>query len=124
MTNELYNLIYDEIIKSYSNVYRTRAISNAPFPYIVIKNVTLVDTYPTHDYSITIVAYDDANKAVSNLENIADTLQNLFNNNTYESENQNYHFTLSMRQNIDSEYLVATNAIELQMLVRVYRKGE
>lgn len=123
MTNELYDVLYDTISPIVPNLYRNKAQTSV-FPYATIKIDTLIDTYPTHDYSVIVALYDKDGISIKPLENKADGVIELLNNQILESNGTYYHFTLSLRQFINSEYLVGTQAIELQLLARTYSKGE
>ena len=123
MTNELYDVLYDAISAIVPNLYRNKAQTGV-FPYATIKIDTLIDTYPTHDYTVVIALYDKDGVSIKPLENKADSVIQLLNNQVLESNGTYYHFTLSLRQFINSEYLVGTQEIELQLLARTYSKGE
>lgn len=122
MTNELYGKLYDLLVTLTPNVYRNKAISGV-FPYCVIKIDTMIDTYPTHDYSVVLAFYDKDVQSIQPLETLADNTVKMLNNQVLSSTNQTYHFKLSLRQFINSENLVGTQAIELQFLTRTYLKG-
>lgn len=121
MTNELYDVLYNNIKTITPNVFRNKAKAGV-YPYCVIRIDTMVDTYPTLDYSAIITFFDKDGKSIKPLEIMADETVDLLNNKVLSSENQYYHSTLSLRQFINSEYLVGTQAIELQFLIKIYRK--
>lgn len=123
MTNELYGKLYDLLVTLTPNVFRNKAIASI-FPYCTIKIDTMIDTYPTNDYSVVIAFFNKDGESIKPLETLADETVELLNNNVFESTTQQYHFKLSLRQFINAENLVGTQAIELQFLTRVYVKGE
>ena len=123
MTNELYDVLYDTISPVVPNLYRNKAQTGI-FPYATIKIDTMTDSYPTHDYSLVIAFYNKDSESIKPLETQADNVIALLNNKVIESNGTYYHFTLSLRQFINSEYLVGTQAIEIQLLARTYSKGE
>lgn len=123
MTNDLYNVLYDNISPIVPNLFRNKAQTGV-FPYATIKIDTMTDSYPTHDYSVVVAFYNKDSESIKPLETQADNVVALLNNKVIESNGIYYHFTLSLRQFINAEYLVGTQAIELQLLARIYSKGE
>ena len=122
MTNELFDFLNVQIKTILPNFYRNRALTTAPFPYGVCKFDVLSDTYPTYDYSVVMALYEKVGVSIRELENKADSIIKLLNNNVFESDGYRYHFTLSMRQMIDEQHLEGSQVIELQFLVRMYGK--
>lgn len=124
-SNEVYDFISDLIQNDKYSVYRNRAATKATAPYITIKLDTKIDTSPSFDQMIIFAIYEDENKSIRNIEEIADAIEYILNKNTFESDTQRYHFMLSLRQNIPNEMLISKQAIELQFMGRIYpKKGE
>lgn len=120
-SNEFFDFMV-ELFKNY-DLYRNKAPQNAKTPYVVAKFESTIDTYPTLDQPITVTVYEKEGKSIRNISNISDNILSTLNHQKYESDNQRYHFLLSLRQTIPTDMLISKQAIETQFNVRVYMKG-
>ncbi|MBS4538216.1 hypothetical protein GOQ27_07060 [Clostridium sp. D2Q-11] len=119
-TNLLSDTVLEELKKYHPRVYRNRAPQNPIFPYIIYVLDNLVDSFPSEDYYIHIDVYDDGNKSVRAMENLADIIDNNINNKVLNIPGLNIHFKREGRQFVGSEDLGGKNLINLRYNTRVY----
>lgn len=73
-TNDLAKCIRGTLLEYCDNVYRNRAIKNAPYPHIVFMLHDTID-FPTCDYTCEI---DVFSKSADGIEDIADAIEQYF----------------------------------------------
>ncbi len=120
------NGVADEILKfldtKHTRVYRNKAPQSPMFPYIVYKVESVVNSYPSEDLYINIDVYEDVNKSVRNMEDLADLIDDGLNNKVINTEILNLHFEREQRQYVNPEELVSAHLINLRYVVRAYFK--
>lgn len=118
------NAVADEVLEyletKHSRVYRNKApkeiIVNGvkiptPFPYVIYKVESVVNTKPSEDLYINIDIYEDVNKSVRGMENLSDLIDNDLNHTVINTDKLNLHFEREQRQYVTPEDLVSTHLI-------------
>lgn len=121
------NAVYDEIEKylltKHPRVYRNNKTPQSPiFPYISCRVESVTNTVPSEDFYINIDIYEDVNKSVREMEDLADTVDKGLNLTVINTEKLNMHFDREQRQYVPGEELVSTHLVNLRYTVRVYFK--
>ena len=81
-----------------------------------------MNTYPSEDLYVNIDVYDDSNKSVRTMEDLADTIDNGLNMKVFNTNDLNLHFVREQRQYVPAEELVSAHLINLRYVVRAYFK--
>lgn len=120
------NAVADEVLTyletKHQRVYRNKAIQSPVFPYVVFRIDSATNTVPSEDYYLNIDIYEDTNKSVRVMENLADLINNGLNHTVINTEIVNLHFEREQRQYVPAEELVSTHLINLRYVVRAYFK--
>jgi len=128
------NLVADEVLAylatKHTRVYRNKAPKSPVFPYIIYKVESVVNTMPSEDLYVNIDIYEDVNKAVRGMEDLADLIDGNGNQAQPSGLNQriintdklNLYFDREQRQYITPDELVTTHLINLRYVVRAYFK--
>lgn len=129
------NTVADEILayletkhsRSYRNKAPTAITVNdvkvpTPFPYVVFRIDSITDTYPSNDLYLNIDIYEDTNKSVMVMEDLADLIDNGLNHTIINTSVTSLQFEREQRQYVPSEELVSTHLINLRYVVRAYFK--
>lgn len=120
------NAVADEILTyletKHQRVYRNKAIQSPTFPYLVYRIDSTTDSYPSEDLYLNIDIYEDVNKSVRVMEDLADAIDNGLNHTLINTEVLNLHFEREQRQYVPAEELVSTHLINLRYVVRAYFK--
>lgn len=122
------NAVADEInaylITKHERVYRNKSPQTPIFPYVVYRVESVVNSYPSEDLYLNIDVYEDVNKSVRTMEDLADKIDNGLNHKVINDSTLNLHFEREQRQYVPSQELVSTHLINLRYVVRVYFKIE
>jgi hypothetical protein len=120
------NATADEILKYLSTkhirVYRNKAPQCPIFPYVIFKVESATNTTPSEDLYLNIDIYEDINKSVRAMEDLADLIDNGLNQKVINTEVLNLYFDRETRQYVTPEELVSTHLINLRYVVRAYFK--
>lgn len=120
------NGVADEVLKyletKHTRVYRNKAPQSPIFPYVVYKVESVVNTMPSEDLYLNIDVYEDVNKSVRVMEDLADLIDNDLNHKVINTDILNLHFEREQRQYINPEELVSAHLINLRYVVRAYFK--
>lgn len=120
------NGVADEVLKyleiKHTRVYRNKAPQSPIFPYVVYKVESVINSYPSEDLYINIDVYEDVNKSVRNMEELADLIDDGLNHTVINTKILNLHFEREQRQYVNPEELVSVHLINLRYVVRVYFK--
>lgn len=120
------NLIADQILNyletKHSRVYRNKAPKEVNFPYVVFKIESVMNTMPSEDLYLNVDIYEDINKSVRDIEDLADSIDNGLNLNVINSNELNMHFIREARQYVNDEELIGTHLINMRYVIRAYFK--
>lgn len=120
------NGVADEVLKyletKHTRVYRNKAPQSPIFPYVVYKVESVVNTMPSEDLYLNIDVYEDVNKSVRVMEDLADLIDNELNQKVINTSKLNLYFDREQRQYINPEELVSAHLINLRYVVRAYFK--
>jgi len=120
------NAIADETLlylsTKHSRVYRNKPIQSPVFPYVVYRIDGTVNSYPSEDLYLNIDIYEDVNKSVRVIEDLADTIDNGLNLTVINTTKLNLQFDREQRQYVTGEELVSTQIINLRYNIRAYFK--
>jgi hypothetical protein len=134
------NSVADEILAylntKHNRVYRNKAPQTSAFPYIVFKIESALNTMPSEDLYLNIDIYEDANKGVRDMEDMADLIDgdgksidstgikepSGLNQKVINTSKLNLYFDREARQYVSPEELVSTHLINLRYIVRAYFK--
>lgn len=120
--NEVADELLIYLITMHSRVYRNKAPQSPVFPYVVYRIDSGVDSYPSEDIYINIDIYEDVNKSVRVIEDLADLIDNSLNHSIIDNQSLNLHFEREQRQYVTPEELVSTHVINLRYVARAYFK--
>lgn len=120
------NAVADEVLTyletKHPRVYRNKAPQTPIFPYIVYKVESVVNTMPSEDLYINVDIYEDVNKSVRAMEDLADLIDNGLNQKIINTDILNLYFDREQRQYVPAEELVSTHLVNLRYVVRAYFK--
>ncbi len=120
------NSVADEILNNLSplheRVYRNKAPNSAVFPYIVFRIESVINTMPSEDIYLYVDVYEKNDASIRNIENLADTVDNYFNQKVINTSTLNLYFDREQRQFVSSEDLIKSQMINLRYVVRTYFK--
>ncbi|MDD3173358.1 MAG: hypothetical protein PHF63_06830 [Herbinix sp.] len=120
------NAVADQILEflntKHLRVYRNKAPKEVDFPYMVYKVESVMNTMPSEDLYLYIDIYEDINKSVRVMEDLADSIDNELNQKIINTDTLNLYFDREARQYINSEELVGTHLINLRYVIRAYFK--
>ena len=120
------NAVADEVLTyletKHARVYRNKAIQNPIFPYVVFRIDSVTDSYPSEDLYANIDIYEDVNKSVRAMEDLADLIDNGINHTVINIDTLNLQFDREQRQYVPAEELVSTHLVNLRYVVRAYFK--
>ncbi len=120
------NAVADEV-KGYldtkhTRVYRNRSPQNSTFPYIVYRVEGILNSYPSEDLYVNIDVYEDTNKSVRDIEDLADSIDKGLNITVINTADLNLQFNREQRQYVSATELVSSHMINLRYTVRAYFK--
>lgn len=121
-TNLLADTMLIELSKHHSRVYRNGPPQKPVPPYVVFVLDNNLDTDPSEDYYIHVDIFDEENKSVRAMEDLADTIDNDINDKVINLDNINLHFKRENRQFIDNKELGGKKLITIRYNTRVYFK--
>jgi hypothetical protein len=117
------NLLADKVLAflktKHSRVYRNKPPKAPTFPYIVFHLSSVMDSYPSNDYSVRVDIFESPDKAIRDIETLADNIDTL-NDSVIKDTGINAHFTRQNRQFVSSTDLIEAQMISLDFLARVY----
>lgn len=120
------NLVADEIddylITKHDRVYRNKSPQNPVFPYVVYRIESVINTHPSEDLYVNIDVYEEGNKSVRAMEDLADAIDKDLNMSIFNTDTLNLHFVREQRQYVPAEELVSSHMINLRYAVRAYFK--
>lgn len=127
-TNAVADAVNDYLLTKHARVYRNRAPRSPKLPYIIYRVDSVINTMPSEDYYINVDVYDDVNKSVRAIEDIADSIDGNGNGLEPTGLNQrviitdkvNMTFDRETRQYSNDEELVGTQLINLRYATRIY----
>lgn len=114
--------IYDYLITKHERVYRNKSPQSPAFPYVVYRIESAMNTYPSEDLYVNVDVYEDSNKSVRGIEDLADTIDKDLNMKVFNTEELNLHFVRDGRNYVPTEELVSAHMINLRYAVRAYFK--
>lgn len=114
--------IYDYLITKHERVYRNKSPQSPVFPYVVYRIESVINTYPSEDLYVNVDVYEDSNKSVRGIEDLADTIDKDLNMKVFNTEELNLHFVREQRQYVPAEELVSAHVINIRYAVRAYFK--
>lgn len=114
--------IYDYLITKHERVYRNKSPQSPLFPYVVYRVESVINTYPSEDLYVQIDIYEDSNKSVRGIEDLADTIDKDLNMKVFNTSELNLHFVRDGRNYVPAEELVSSHMINLRYAVRAYFK--
>jgi hypothetical protein len=120
--NAVADEVYNYLITKHDRVYRNKSPQLSTFPYVIYRVESVINSYPSEDLYVNIDVYEDANKSVRNMENLADLIDNSLNHKIINTEILNLHFEREQRQYVTPEELVSAHLINLRYVVRAYFK--
>lgn len=121
-TNMIADAIYMELSDLHERVYRNSSPQSPQFPYVVYRIESVVDSIPSEDFYIYVDVYDDTNKSVREIEDIADTIDNFLNDAVLNADGFNAHFMRESRQFVDGNELISEQGVFLRYNTRIYFK--
>lgn len=120
------NAVADEVLAfletKHKRIYRNKSIKSPVFPYVVYRVESVINSYPSEDLYIYIDIYDDVNKSVRGMENLADLIDNDLNRKIINTDILNLNFEREQRQYVPPEEIVTAHLINLRYVVRAYFK--
>lgn len=120
------NAVADEVLEyletKHNRVYRNKAKKNPIFPYVIYRVESVVNSIPSEDLYLNVDVYDDVNKSVRAMEDLADMIDNDLNHQVINTDKLNLHFEREQRQYVTPEDLVSAHLINLRYVVRAYFK--
>ena len=114
--------IYDYLITKHDRVYRNKSPQSPVFPYVVYRVESVINSYPSEDLYVNVDVYEDSNKSVRGIEDLADTIDKDLNMKVFNTEELNLHFVREQRHYVPTEELVSAHMINLRYAVRAYFK--
>ncbi len=114
--------IYNYLITKHERVYRNKSPQTPLFPYVVYRIESVINSYPSEDLYINIDIYEDGNKSVRIIEDLADTIDKGLNMTVLNTDELNLHFVRDGRNYVPAEELVSAHMINLRYAVRAYFK--
>lgn len=114
--------IYDYLITKHERVYRNKSPQSPVFPYVVYRVESVINTYPSEDLYVQIDIYEDSNKSVRGIEDLADTIDKDLNMKVFNTSELNLHFVRDGRNYVPTEELVSAHMINIRYAVRAYFK--
>jgi hypothetical protein len=121
-TNMIADAIYDFLITKHERVYRNSSPSSPTFPYVVYRIESVTDSAPSEDFYIYVDIYEDTNKSVRAMEDLADSIDNELNDLVMNTDGFNAHFMREGRQFVDGTELISEQVIFLRYNTRIYFK--
>lgn len=121
-TNEVADTIYNYLIEKHDRVYRNKSPQSPVFPYVVYRIESVMNTYPSEDLYVNIDVYEESNKSVRVMEDLADTIDKDLNMKVFNTSELNLHFVRDGRNYVPTEELVSAHMINLRYAVRAYFK--
>ena len=121
-TNMIADAIYDFLITKHERVYRNSSPSSPTFPYVVYRIESVTDSTPSEDFYIYVDIYEDTNKSVRVMEDLADNIDNELNDLVMNTDGFNAHFMREGRQFVDGTELISEQVIFLRYNTRIYFK--
>src|SRR5690554_1902643 len=91
-TNMIADAIYDFLITKHERVYRNSSPSSPTFPYVVYRIESVTDSTPSEDFYIYVDIYEDTNKSVRAMEDLADSIDNELNDLVMNTDGFNVYF--------------------------------
>jgi hypothetical protein len=119
-TNAIADIVGDYLETKHSRVYRAKAPSQKAFPYVVYRVESVMDTYPSHDFYLNVDIYEDPNKSVRAVEDLADAIETGINHKVIIENGVNLQFEKEQRQSIDAQDLLGTYLVNIRFVVRGY----
>jgi hypothetical protein len=135
------NMVADTVLEylntKHSRCYRNKSPQSPVFPYVVFRIDSGINTHPSEDLYLNIDIYEDQNKSVRELEDLADLIDGDgriidSNGNIIEPSGLNHkvintslinlQFEREQRQYVSPEELVSTHLVNLRYVVRTYFK--
>ena len=114
--------IYNYLITKHDRVYRNKSPQSPVFPYVVYRIESVMNTHPSEDLYVNVDVYEDSNKSVRGIEDLADTIDKDLNMKVFNTEELNLHFVREQRQYVPAEELVSAHMINIRYAVRAYFK--
>lgn len=121
-TNEVADTIYNYLTEKHNRVYRNKSPQSPVFPYVVYRIESVMNTYPSEDLYVNIDVYEESNKSVRVMEDLADTIDKDLNMKVFNTSELNLHFVRDGRNYVPTEELVSAHMINLRYAVRAYFK--
>ena len=119
-SNKLANVIGTFLTEYHPRIYRQKAPTVKDFPYIVYRLESVVNSYPSEDLYLNVDIYEDPNKSVKAVEQLADDIDKELNHSVIIENGMNLHFEREARQSIDSTELLGAYLVNLRYVVRAY----
>ena len=120
--NAVADRILEHLETKHPRAYRNKAPKKVDFPYVVFKVENVMNTMPSEDLYLNVDIYEDINKSVRDIEDLADSIDNDLNQKVINTDTLNLYFDREARQYIEAEELIDTHLINLRYAIRAYFK--
>ncbi|GEM02498.1 hypothetical protein SAMN05421839_1067 [Halolactibacillus halophilus] len=121
-TNMIADAIYGFLKTKHERVYRNTSTSSPTFPYVVYRIESVMDNTPSEDFYVHVDIYEDTNKSVRVMEDLADSIDNELNDLVMNTDGFNAHFMREGRQFVDGNELISEQGVFLRYNTRIYFK--
>lgn len=121
-TNMIADAVNNFLLTIHDRVYRNSSPSDPAGPYVVYRVESVVDNIPSEDFYIYVDIYEDTNKSVRAMEDLADTIDNQLNDLVMNADGFNAHFMRESRQFVDGNELISEQGVFLRYTTRIYFK--
>jgi hypothetical protein len=135
------NVVADQILEflntKHTRVYRNKASKEVDFPYVVFKVESVMNTMPSEDLYLNIDIFEDINRSVRDMEDLADTIDgdgktidqngtvvepSGLNQKVINTDTLNMYFDREARQYVNDEELIGTHLVNMRYAIRTYFK--
>lgn len=119
-SNGVADIVGTYLTTKHSRIYRAKAPKERVYPYVVYRIESVMDTYPSHDFYLNVDIYEDPNKSVRAVEDLADAIETGINHKVIIENGVNLQFEKEQRQSIDAQDLLGTYLVNIRFVVRGY----
>lgn len=121
-TNSIADAVWEFLKTKHARVYRNSSPQAPVFPYVVYQIESVTDSTPSEDFYIYIDVYEDTEKSVREIEDLADAIDNNLNDKVMNKDTFNAHFMRESRQFVDGNELISQQGVLLRYNTRIYFK--
>ena len=119
-SNSVADIIGTLLKEKHDKVYRQKAPTTKTFPYIVYRIESVTNSHPSEDLYLNVDLYEDPNKSVRTVEQLADDIDKELNHSVIIQDGMNLHFEREIRQSVDSTELIGAYLVNIRYVVRAY----